>query len=158
MRNGFINLFGFAGLAAGALLLQTPTSLEGQAPPANVGQHLAHVFQFVANYLDLTEAQKVQAQQIMADGRAQAAPLIAELKSGHGSVAEAVKAGDNATIDKLTAAQGVLMGRLAAVHAKSMAKFYAILTPDQQAKADKLRDNIRQMVGARFPGLGGLAP
>ena len=126
-------LAGIAGtvlLVAGAVFAQTP------APHAK-GNHL----QFLATYLDLTDAQKTAAQQIFSDAKAQSDPISAQLRQGHQDLAAAVKAGkSDAELTQLATTQGNLMGQLAAIHAKAFAKMYAQLTPAQQAKADQLHE------------------
>jgi Spy/CpxP family protein refolding chaperone len=99
--------------------------------------------------LDLTEAQKQAAKTLFTDARTQAEPVVAQLKQGHETMEAAVKGNRSDTeINDVAAKQGVLAGQLVAIHAKSMAKFYALLTPEQKAKADRVHDQIK----SRFIG------
>ena len=142
-RKGLV-LIGAAALAAGALL--------AQAPPAR-GQRGEHVKQFLADQLGLTDAQKAQAKEIFSAAREQAKPLVDQLRQGHEAMTAAIKANKpDSDLDQLAQQQGALMGQLSAIHAKAFAKFYATLTPEQQAKADKLHDQFRGMLRHRFGG------
>ncbi len=141
-----LGLIGAAALAAGVLL--------AQAPPMH-GERGEHFKQFVADQLGLTDAQKAQAKEIFNAARDQAEPLADQLRQGHEAMTAAVKANKpDSELDQLAQKQGALMGQLSAIHAKAFAKFYAILTPEQQAKADKLHDHFRGMMQHRFGGLG----
>ena len=83
------------------------------------------------------------------DAKAQAEPIVVQLKQGHESMAAAIKANkSDAEINDIAGKQGALIGQLAAIHSKAMAKFYAQLTPEQKNKADAIHDHIK----ARFMG------
>ena len=104
--------------------------------------------QFLSTYLGLTDSQKTQAKEIFEAARAQAKPIAAQLKQGRKAVRDAVKAGKpDAELDALAAQQGALMGQLAAIRAKSHAKMYALLTPEQRDKLDKLGELARLFRG-----------
>jgi Spy/CpxP family protein refolding chaperone len=99
--------------------------------------------------LDLTEAQKAEAEKLIAGARKEAEPVVAQLKQGREEMHAAVKANNTGNINNIATRQGNLMGQLSAIHAKAMASFYAQLTPEQKAKADKLHDRVRD----RFQGM-----
>ncbi len=132
--------------------------LNAQAMPGRVGAgggdapRLGRMQQFLAVSLDLTEAQQAQAKEIFAAARASAAPLVAQLRSGRQEMAAALKANQpDAELDRIASRQGVLLGQLAAIRAKAQAKFYALLTPAQRDKAEKLKS----LRGRRAGRLGG---
>ncbi len=126
---------------AGVLLAQGPPF--GHRGGAR-GERMGRIKEFVANYLDLTEAQKAQAKDIFTAARQSAQPVFEQLKQGREAMRTAVTTGKpDAELERLAAAQGALAGQLSAIHAKAFAKFWAILTPDQQAKAAKLPGEIR---------------
>src|SRR5262249_33588130 len=107
----------------------------------------------IGTILDLTDAQKATAKNLFTDAKSQADPIVTQLKAGHTAMADAVKANkSDAEMNDLAARQGVLVGQLAAIHAKAMAKFYAQLTPDQKAKADRLHDQFQSRFMGRFSG------
>lgn len=140
-------VIGGAGLLVTGLVFA-----QVQAHADRMQNHL----QFIANYLNLTDAQKQTAQVIMQDAKTQAEPIVAQLKTGHETMAAAVKAGkSDAELTQIATAQGALMGQLAAVHAKALSKFYAQLTPEQKTKADQLHDHFRGFMQHRFGGMQG---
>ena len=111
--------------------------------------------ELIAGYLDLTDAQKEQAKSIFQAARQAAQPVVEQLRQGHEAVAAAVKSGaSDQQLQQLADRQGTLVGQLAGIHAKAFAKFYAILTPEQKAKADKLHERFkeafRQRLGRAF--------
>lgn len=134
--------------------------LNAQAMPSRFGAgggdapRFGRMQQFLAVYLDLTEAQQAQAKEIFAAARASAAPLVAQLRSGREEMAAAVRANQpDAELDRIASRQGVLLGQLTAIRAKARAKLYALLTPAQQEKAEKLTS----LRGRRGAGLRGNA-
>jgi len=141
-----------AALAAGMAVAQTPApapqpgqgSTQGKAHPRGMMRRR------MMNALNLTDAQKAQAKTIFQQARQNAEPIRQQLKQNREAMAAAVKANDTAQIQSLAAQQGTLMGQAAAIRAASSAKFYSTLTPDQQAKADQMRQRIRQRMQQRF--------
>jgi Spy/CpxP family protein refolding chaperone len=104
--------------------------------------------------LQLTDAQQTQAQQIFQAAHANAQALETQLQGIHTQLASAVKSGaPDAQIDQLCSQAGTVMGQLMAIRTKAFAKFYAILTPDQKAKADAMGDRF-PMMGMRGMGHG----
>lgn len=123
----------------------------GGAAPRFDGKRGERFKAFIADYLDLTEAQKQQARSIYEKARSQAEPLRASLKTGREAMRDAVKANaPEAELDRLAKAQGELIGQLAAIHAKAMAEFYQSLTPEQREKAGKLHDRVKERLAERF--------
>jgi Spy/CpxP family protein refolding chaperone len=100
----------------------------------------------VATVLDLTEAQKANAQKAAEAAKKEAAPIVAQLKQNREELQAAVKSNNTGAIANLTTQQGNLMGQLAGIRAKTMAAFYAQLTPEQKAKADKLHEGMKDRV------------
>lgn len=139
-----LSIAGVAALAGGLLL--------AQATGVGRMRRGEHLRQFIANRLGLTDSQKAQAKAIFDAAREQAKPLAEQLKQGHADITAAVKADkSDAELQALADKQGSLTGQLAGIHAKSMAKFYALLTPDQKAKADQLHGRMRGFIaGARW--------
>lgn len=110
-----------------------------QAGSAHERQFGQRMLDRAAVALSLTDAQKTAAQQIMADAKAQAEPIRAQLKQNRQDMQTAVKANNTGSISQLAARQGQLAGQLAEIHAKAMASFYSQLTPEQKTKADQLK-------------------
>jgi Spy/CpxP family protein refolding chaperone len=107
------------------------------------GHHRGDMLQRAAATLNLTDTQKEFAKQLAADTRQQAAPVMKELRQNRQEIASAVKANNTTAITTLSQRQGELTAQLSALHAKSMASFYAQLTPEQKAKADDMHSRVR---------------
>jgi Spy/CpxP family protein refolding chaperone len=55
----------------------------------------------------------------------------------------AVKSDNTAQIQSLAAAQGALQGQELAIRSAANAKFYALLTPDQQASLTQMEEKLK---------------
>lgn len=137
-----------AAVATGTLLA---VGVFAQGPIRNRIAARHHRGEFLATFLDLTDAQKTQAKAIFEDAKTTAKPVVTQLMAGHEQMRELVKSNaPDAQIDALAAQQGALVGKLSADYAKAFEKVYAILTPDQKAKAEKLHDQIRNRIEERM--------
>ncbi len=145
-----ITIAAAALVAAGTLAAQGPGM--GAPRPGNMDRG-AHFGEFLATYLDLTDSQKAQVKSIQDAAKAEATPVETQLKAGRQALSDAVKAGkSDGELNALAAQEGVLMGQLAGIHARSLAKIYALLTPDQKDKLSKLGGQAGGMFGNRFRG------
>jgi Spy/CpxP family protein refolding chaperone len=88
--------------------------------------------------LSLTSAQQTQATTIFTNALTASQSVQSSLHTDRDTLATAVKANNTAAIDQVSVTIGTLQGQLTAINAKSDAAFYAILTPDQQAKYDAM--------------------
>lgn len=150
-----------AGLAVAAMLTTGASFAQnaggehqrrGNGAPGQSGaMGRGHNVERLATVLDLTDAQKTQAQTIFETARTSAKPVGDQLKQGRQELMDAAKANrPGSEIDSLAARQGTLMGQLSGIQAKAFASFYAILTPEQKAKAEKLHDLFRPAMGRSF--------
>jgi Spy/CpxP family protein refolding chaperone len=136
-----------AALAAGMLFGQTPSTTSGQAPV----RPRAVVRRRIAQALNLTDAQKQQAQAIIQQTRQTVQPLRQQSKENRQALMAAVKAGKgDVEIHQLALTQGNLAGQLVAARAEALAKFYSTLTPEQRAKADLMGQQLRRMFKQRL--------
>lgn len=136
-------------MAAAMLLLTLPLFAQGPRRfAAGRGDELRSLSAgYMAGYLNLTDAQKTQAEAIFSAARTAAAPVRGQLTSAREALQAAVKARKtDAEIDALSAPIGSLTAQLTAIQAKAMVKFRAILTPEQITKLDS-REGRR---GPRF--------
>ena len=129
MKHRILTALSVTALAAGMLLADTPAAVQG-----NRGSRI----QRMAIVLGLTDAQKTQAKSIFDAGPQAAQPLFKQIRTVRQSLHSAATGGGG-DVDQLSSQLGTLTGQLAAIHTQSMAQFYALLTPDQQAKAQALR-------------------
>jgi len=143
MKHPLLNIAGVAALAAGMAF--------GQTPPADAGHGAGHgaMMERLNANLNLTDAQKQQAQSIFSASRQAAQPVRDQIKQTRQALAAAVKSGaSDADIDKLSSSLGPLLAQETAIRTKAFAKFYGTLTPDQQGKLD---DHFNRMMN----GMGG---
>jgi Spy/CpxP family protein refolding chaperone len=124
---------------------QAPTTTAPAVRPRAV------VRQRIAKALDLTDAQKQQAQAIIQQTRQTVQPLRQQLKESRQALMAAVKAGKgDVEIHQLALTQGNLAGQVAAARTEALAKFYGTLTPEQRTKADLMSQQVRQMIKQRI--------
>lgn len=93
---------------------------------------------YMAELLNLTDAQKAKATTIFTDAHTASQPIQSSLQTTRQSLAQAVKKDDTAAIDQLAATLGTATGQLVAISSKADAAFYATLTADQQTKYDQM--------------------
>ena len=118
------------GAMASLALAQTPTPA-----PAAPAQAQVRVRRQMRKDLGLTPAQKQQAKTILQTTRQQALPLAQQLQQNRQALRAAVQAGDSAQIQQLSATMGGIEGQVLAIRSAGRAQFFAMLTPEQKAKA-----------------------
>src|SRR5579864_7883020 len=136
MKHRFLNIAGAAVLAAGMALAQNAPAPNSPHP----GRHAAQagsMLDRMAARLNLTDAQKQQAQSIFADARKSAQPLRAQIRQNKQALAAAVKSDSVADIDRISNSMAPLLAQASAIRAKAFAQFYTTLTPDQKSKVDQ---------------------
>ena len=142
-------------LSTGLLLAQGPGASRG-GPGGDPAARKERMKGFMAEYLNLTESQKQQAEQIFQAARDAATPLREQMKTGHTQMTEAIKTGkSDQELQAIADAQGALMGQISGIHAKAAAKFYAILDPAQKEKAEKLHNRFMGGMFGAGPGAMG---
>jgi periplasmic protein CpxP/Spy len=147
MKHSLLNAAAVTALAAGMAFGQSAPAQDPsvqKSPHASAGRG-AMMGHFGAD-LNLTDAQKTQAQSIFSAARQSAEPLKAQIKQGRQALAAAVKAGaPDAEIDRLSNNLAPLLAQSTAIHTKAFAKFYATLTPEQKVKVG---DHFSQMMNS----------
>ena len=144
MRRNLIGLALVAALAAGALFSQTAQGKLGLR---------ANLRQRVMKNLNLTDAQKAEAKTIFQAAKTAATPIRTLLQANRQAMATAIKSDNTSQIRTLAGESGRLQGQLVEIRSTAMAKFYAILTPDQQAKLNQMEGKINQLL-QQFRALG----
>ncbi len=109
-------------------------SLFAQAPPAPTAAQGPHRLGRIANYLNLTAAQRAQAKTIFREAGRSARPVRQQLRETRQSLQTAIKSGNSDQIQQFAATEGTERGQLAAIRATAFAKLYPILTAEQQRK------------------------
>jgi protein CpxP len=139
MKKTLITLPVSALIAAGLMLGQsnpdTTTPQRQHRFENGSGEHRDGMFQS----LNLSDAQKEQAKSIFSSARQSNQALEQQMHDARKALNDAAKSGaSDAQIDQLAAKVGPLSAQLAAAQAKTFAKFYTILTPEQRTQlADK---------------------
>lgn len=154
MKQQWMQLALAASLAAGLAAAQTAPApdtaqqgRQGMARPAMVRARMMRA-------LNLTDAQKQQAKSIFQAARQNSQALRDQIKQNRESLNAAVKANDGPQIQALASSLGTLQGQALAISSAAQAKFYAILTPDQQTKFDDMQQKLRQRLQGNGPTNG----
>jgi Spy/CpxP family protein refolding chaperone len=116
-----------------------PVAAQLSTPPSGMPSQPPSRLEFLTTYLSLTSSQQLAVKTIFDAEEAAAKTAMTSLQTAQDALTAADKQGQSDyQLDQLAATVGARFGDLAAIHAKAEAKFYAILTSDQQAKYDKL--------------------
>jgi Spy/CpxP family protein refolding chaperone len=146
MNSKWIKPIGAAILATGLTFAYAETSApKAEHRSANRQEWMQRRFDRMSAFLNLTDAQKTQAQAILKGSHQSAKQFAPQLKQTHEALAQAVKTNNTADIERLAAEQGRLMGKMVAVRSEAFAKIYQTLTPEQRAKADQMKEHFRGM-------------
>jgi Spy/CpxP family protein refolding chaperone len=146
-------LFQFAAvtaLAAGMALAQAPATGTRPAPQRVPFAHPVFGHEQMMQALDLTTVQQQQANTIFGGARQKAEPIRQEMRQNREALHAAVKANNISQIERLSSHQGELQGKALAIRSEAMAKFYAILTPEQRTKADQMLSRMWRRMEERM--------
>ena len=147
------HLFQFAAvtaLAAGMALAQAPATGTRPAPQRVPFAHPVFGHEQMMQALNLTTVQQQQANTIFGDARQKAEPIRQEMRQNREALHAAVKANNTSQIERLSSHQGELQGKALAIRSEAMAKFYAILTPEQRTKADQMLSRMWRRMEERM--------
>ena len=152
-----LSLFAIGGLIASTAMAQTPAPAQPGPSTAQSTQMKSHRRAMggpqlgrLTRQLNLTVDQQNQARSIFQAARAQAKSAAPQVRAERQQMSDAIKSGNEAQIDRLTQQNAQLNSINRANHAKAMAKFYAILTPDQKTKFDTLQARGRMNANGKF--------
>lgn len=142
--------------AAGVCLAATLAFGQGRGGfggnPPDPAQIVARRVAILTNALTLTDAQQAQATKIFTDAQEAAAKYREEMQAARTSLQDAVRKNDAAGIERYARDIGTATGDMTSVEARAQGAFYALLTPEQTAKYDKLPGR-----GMGAPGMMGPA-
>jgi Spy/CpxP family protein refolding chaperone len=147
MKSKLIKSIGAVALAAGLTFAYAETPSQGTQPGHRAMNRQAWMqqrFDRLSAYLNLTDAQKTQAQAALKAAHESTANLAPRMKENREAMATAIKANNTSEIDRLAAERGTLMGKMMAAHDEAFAKIYQTLTPEQKVKADQMRQERGQ--------------
>ena len=119
---------------------------SGRAGRGGFGQGL--LGGMIGHALNLTDAQKEQIKAIAASAFENNQTLMTQLKAAHETEQAAIKAGKcDAELAQLAQSYAPLHTQLHATRLQTEAKIYKVLTPEQRAKADEIRSEMRDHIG-----------
>ena len=93
--------------------------------------------------LNLTDDQKGKVKEIFEANKGTAQPLMEQLKANHEKIA-ALNGSDEAQLQTLAKQQGDLMAQMIIEREHVKSQVFAILTDEQKAKAEQMRDQMKQ--------------
>jgi Spy/CpxP family protein refolding chaperone len=101
-----------------------------------------HMMRFMADYLDLTDAQRAQAKEIMTKEKSTLGPMMKQLGQSHQQLRQLEESAnfDEAKVRALASQNTQLMTDLIVEKARVKNQLFQILTPEQQAKMVKFED------------------
>jgi Spy/CpxP family protein refolding chaperone len=150
MKQQLFRFAAVAALAAGMTVAQTPPAGTQRAPGKAPFSHPGGGHQQMMQALALTTTQQQQAKSIFADAKQQAQPIREQLRQNREALHAAVKANNTSEIERISTQQGELKGKALAIRSQAMAKFYAILTPEQRTKMDQMHQRMMQRMRERM--------
>lgn len=103
-------------------------------------------FGFMAHYLDLTDAQKDQAKQIMTNEKTTLRPLMQQMRQNRAQERQLIEAAnfDQSQAAAFAAQQSQTMTQLTVERLRMQSQIYQILTPDQKTKLNAFLDKRAQ--------------
>jgi Spy/CpxP family protein refolding chaperone len=150
MRN---RIFGFAGIAVLVVSLAILALGHGFQGPGGHGKggH-AEMLEHISRALSLTDAQKQQVKGIMDSVEVTASGIHAKLEEVHKQLGAATANGqfDENQVRTLANQEAQLEADMKVEHFRAMSKVFAILTPEQRAKAEEMHKQMGEH--ERHPG------
>lgn len=130
-------------ILAASAILSVGAAFSQSAAPAEDGKRWHHNRgeNRLVNALNLTDAQKQQAQTIREKYRASNEDLRKHMRDLHDKFAAAKQANNTAELDQLKSQREALTAKWRETRQEEMAEFKQILTADQQAKLDELKQS-----------------
>lgn len=158
MRNVFKKL----AVGAGALVLAATfglTALAQQGPPEGrqgrpwgpAPRAGAMSLGFALGQLDLSDAQREQVRAVVQRHREEQRTLATRTRAARWALEQAAEApaGDEAAIRAAAGTLADAEAQMALMRARVRAEVFEVLTPEQRAKADTLRSQVRERVKQR---------
>jgi Spy/CpxP family protein refolding chaperone len=140
-KRNVIGLVAVLALTAGVIFAQGPANgRRGRMGKGPMGGGMA-------KYLELTDTQKQQMKDIREQARTQSQPFMQQIQAARDEVQKMVKAGQAPEVvakraEELAAANANAVQKLAGIKAGTAARMFAVLTPEQREKAQKLRESF----------------
>ncbi len=166
MRKHYIEWFLAVLLIIGGGVLLS----RAQAPqPKGPGMGMGHggwmgrgmFLQHLAKYLDLNDAQKAQVKSLVEAERPAMQPIMQQLAAARKDMLSATANGafDQAKVGAIATREAQSMAQLELLRQELQAKIYnTVLTSDQKAKVDQMRQKQLDRINQRLQGNAGTTP
>ena len=140
MKNRILVLAGVAALVIAATVFAVAQGIPGHPHGGGRGDMIEHL----SRALDLTDAQKTQVKAIVDAERAATEPARARMGEIHKQVEAATLNGqfDEAQVRALATEASQIMTNQMVEHVRAFAKIFALLTPEQRAKAQEMHKRM----------------
>lgn len=102
--------------------------------------------------LDLTSDQQAKVKEIFDTNKGTVGPLREQLKANHDKLAALDGSFDEGQVNAIAKQQGELISQMIVARQKVRSQIFAILTDDQKAKAEQLRQSMKQRIQDRVKG------
>lgn len=132
-----------SGAAAVAEAGKAGAEAEGDCGGHWMHHHRGHHGHHLWKTLNLTDAQKKEMFSIRLEERAKIKPLVQKLKAGRDQFRDLIKSGkfDEEKVRSVAKAQADIRTEIIVERVRMMSRMYAVLTPEQRAKAEKLHES-----------------
>lgn len=124
----------------------------GRGVAGNPEKFIEHAVSRAAIVLDLTSEQQTKIKAILAAEKPVVQPLVMQLRAHRQELQQITDNGqfNEAQVQAIATQQGQTLGQLIVEKERVQAQIYAVLTPEQRTKAEKLRDQFLERVQEHF--------
>lgn len=111
-----------------------------------------HMLAVMARHLELTDAQKADIRTILTDERSVIQPLVHQLLENRRSLQTVTAGGqfDETQVRAIAEKQAQVLAQLIVEKERVKSEVYQVLTPEQQARADKVRERLESRIREWF--------
>ena len=116
----------------------------------DLGMHGERGIMMALRSLDLTDEQKSKVKEILDANRSTIQPIRGQMRTNHEKLAALKGNFDDAAVTEIAKNQGDLTEQLIVARQHVKSQIFAILTDEQKAKAEKLREGMMQRFNDRM--------
>jgi Spy/CpxP family protein refolding chaperone len=114
------------------------------------GMHGGHGAMMALKALDLTDDQKAKVKEIFETNKQTMQPIREQLKANHEKLAAMKGNFDEVAVSAIAKEQGDLTAQMIVARQRVKSQIFAILTDEQKAKAEHMRDTIKERFEKRM--------
>lgn len=153
MKKYIIGFLAFALVAIGTIF-----AVGQKGGKENFGHHFGHRgFERIAAKLNMTDAQKEQAKQILETSRATVKPLVETMRANRQKLQALSASGqfDEAQVKVIADEQGAITAQLIVEKERAKAQLFQILNDEQKAQAKEMLNQMKERFKGKFERFGG---